>query len=106
MRHKESHLESPSSQCNKNGKCIYSFPHPIREHTTIDKYKRVLYHRRNKESAWILSYILALLLLLKCHIHMDICFTANVVLYLYKYLFKGADTTRFEIVLGLNAFLC
>jgi hypothetical protein len=34
----------------------------------------------------------------------DVCFTANVVVYLYKYLFKGADTTRFEIVLGLNAF--
>jgi hypothetical protein len=29
----------------------------------------------------------------------DICFTANVVLYLYKYLFKGQDTTRFSIAI-------
>jgi hypothetical protein len=41
--------------------------------------------------------------LLKCHINVDICFTANVVLYLYKYLFKGQDTTRFEIVLEADA---
>ncbi len=43
-----------------------------------------------KESAWIAPYIPALLLLLRCHVNVDVCFTANVVLYLYKYLFKGA----------------
>jgi hypothetical protein len=55
----------------------------------VNKYSRVLYHRQIKESAWIASYIPALLLLLRCHVHVDIYFTVNVVLYLYKYLFKG-----------------
>jgi Helitron helicase-like domain at N-terminus len=89
MRHKESHLDSANSRCNKKGKCVYGFPHPVREQTTVDEYGRVLYRRRGSESAWIASYIPALLKLLKCHINVDICFTANVVLYLYKYLFKG-----------------
>jgi hypothetical protein len=35
----------------------------------------------------------------------DICFTANVVLYLYKYLFKGQDTTRFNIAIEAEAEL-
>jgi hypothetical protein len=99
MRHSENHLDSPTSRCNKKGKCIYSFPHPVRERTTVDEHGRVLYRRRTKESAWIASYIPALLLLLRCHVHVDVCFTANVVLYLYKYLFKGQDTTRFDIAI-------
>jgi hypothetical protein len=99
MRHKENHLENPSSRCNRKGKCIYGFPHPVRERTTVDEYRRVLYRRRTKESAWIAPHIPALLLLLKCHVHVDVCFTANVVLYLYKYLFKGPDTTRFDIAI-------
>jgi hypothetical protein len=37
---------------------------------------------------------------MQCHIHADACFTANVVLYLYKYLYKGPDTTKFNIVGG------
>ena len=34
---------------------------------------------------------------MNCHINMDICFTANVFMYLYKYLFKGPDRTKFAV---------
>lgn len=34
---------------------------------------------------------------MECHCHVDICFTSNAFLYLYKYLFKGVDKTRFAI---------
>ena len=37
---------------------------------------------------------------MQCHIHVDICFTTNVILYLYKYLYKSPDTTKFNIVEG------
>ena len=77
---------------------MYSFLHAIREQTTVDKYSRVQYSRRGPESAWIASYTPALLLLLRCYININVCFIANIVLYLYKYFFKGADATRFEIV--------
>jgi hypothetical protein len=98
MQHKESHLLSPESRCNKKGRCIYGFPHAVQEQTTVDDHGRVQYRRRHPKSAWTVSYIPALLQLLRCHVNVDICFTANVVLYLYKYLFKGADTTRYNII--------
>jgi hypothetical protein len=102
IQHSKNHLDSPSSRCNRKGRCIYSFPHLVRERTTVDEYGRVLYRRRTKESAWITPYIPALLLLLRCHVYIDICFIANVVLYLYKYLFKGQDTTRFDIAIEVE----
>ena len=98
MQHKESHLLSPKSHCNKKGKCIYGFPHAVQERTTIDDHSRVQYCRRHPKLAWTVSYILALLRLLRCYVNVDICFTANVVLYLYQYLFKGADTTGYSII--------
>ena len=64
----------------------------------VDEYGRVKYRRRSEQDAWIASYIPALLKLLQCHIHVDVCFTANVVLYLYKYLYKEPNTTKFNIV--------
>jgi hypothetical protein len=82
--------------------CCNFQQHAVREQTTVNEHGRVQYRRRSPESAWIVSYIPALLLLLKCHIFVDVCFTANIVLYLYKYFFKGADTTRFEIVSAVD----
>src|SRR4051812_39971558 len=35
--------------------------------------------------------------LLDCHINVDVCFTTNVFMYLYKYLFKGPDRTIFTV---------
>jgi hypothetical protein len=100
MRHRDTHLQSEYSRCNKKGKCIYSFPQPVQPQTVVDEYGRVKYYRQSEQDAWITSYIPALLRLLQCHIHVDVCFTANVVLYLYKYLYKGPDTTKFNIIEG------
>src|SRR4051812_3030093 len=35
--------------------------------------------------------------LLDCHVNVDVCFTVNVFMYLYKYLFKGPDRAKFAI---------
>ena len=50
MRHKETHLQSTESGCNKKGKCIYGFPHAVREQTIVDEYGRVQYCRRGPKS--------------------------------------------------------
>jgi hypothetical protein len=100
MRHKETHLQSEYSRCNKRGKCIYGFPQPVQPHTVVDENGRVKYRRRSEQDAWITSYIPALLKLMQCHIYVDVCFTAEVVLYLYKYFYKGPDTTKFNIIEG------
>jgi hypothetical protein len=98
MRHKETHLQSEYSRCNKRGWCIYGFPQPVQPHTVVDENGRVKYRRRSEQDAWITSYIPALLKLMQCHIYVDVCFTTEVVLYLYKYFYKGPDTTRFNII--------
>ena len=100
MRHKETHLQSEYSRCNKRGKCIYGFPQPVQPHTVVDENGRVKYRRRSEQDAWITSYIPALLKLMQCHIYVDVCFTAEVVLYLYKYFYKGPDMTKFNIIEG------
>src|SRR4051812_46970585 len=35
--------------------------------------------------------------LMECHVNVDVCFTVNIFMYLYKYLFKGPDRTRFTV---------
>jgi len=93
-------LDSKYSCCNKKGKCVYSFPQPIQAETTIDEYGRVRYQRRLEKDAWIALYILALLKLLQYYIYVDVCFTANMILYLFKYLYKNPITTKFDVVEG------
>ncbi|RPB28024.1 hypothetical protein L211DRAFT_778561, partial [Terfezia boudieri ATCC MYA-4762] len=45
----------------------------------------------------IIPYIPTLSRALNCHLHVDIYFTVNVFMYLYKYLFKGPDHTTFNM---------
>ena len=34
---------------------------------------------------------------MQCYIHVDVYFTVSVVLYLYKYLYKGLNTVRYSV---------
>ncbi|EAW24643.1 uncharacterized protein NFIA_101270 [Aspergillus fischeri NRRL 181] len=95
--HSQNHLARPGSRCNRNGRCIYGYPQPITPHTHLDDLGRVHYRRRNADSCWVTPHIPALLKLLDCHIYVDVCSTAVIFLYLFKYLFKGPDRTRFSL---------
>lgn len=95
--HSRDHLTRPNSRCNKNGRCIYGFPHPIADRTTIDDRGRVHFRRPTEEDGWVVPYMPSLLLYMNCHIHVDVCSTVTVFMYLYKYLFKGPDRTRFHL---------
>lgn len=95
--HPHNHLDTTYSRCNKKGKCCYGFPHPSTSLTSVDEFGRVHLRRRSAIDAWVVSYCPALTRLMECHCHVDICFTSNAFLYLYKYLFKGADGTKFAI---------
>jgi hypothetical protein len=57
----------------------------------------VSYRRRSLEDAWVVPYSPPLLLLWQGHINVDVVFTADVFLYLFKYLFKGVDYAWFHI---------
>jgi hypothetical protein len=45
-------------------------------------------------------YILSLLNLLDYYIYVDVCSTALIFLYLFKYLFKGPNHAKFNISIG------
>lgn len=96
-QHPHTHLNTTYSRCNKDGKCIWGFPQPIREKTELNQYGRVHYRRRKEEDQWTATYMPYLTKLLECHVNVDVCFTVNIFMYLYKYLFKGPDRTMFSI---------
>ena len=98
--HSPDHLTRSGFRCNQNGRCIYGYPQPITPHTYVDDFGRFHYRRRKNEDLWVTPYIPALLQLLECHIYVDLCSSALIFLYLFKYLFKGPDRTRFSLRRG------
>lgn len=97
MMHKENHLARAGSHCNKNGHCVYRFPHSITPTTSIDEAGRIQWRRREREDLWVVPHCPALLNVADCHFHFEIAFTAKIFTYLYKYLYKGPDTTYFTL---------
>ena len=95
--HSKNHLNRPSSRCNRKGKCIYNYPIPLSTVTTVNESGRLIYKRTTEEDQWVVFYIPTFTKLMDCHVNVDVCFTVNVFMYLYKYLFKGPDRTRFAI---------
>jgi hypothetical protein len=97
MTHARDHLTRENSRCRKGNSCIYGFPHPITPETWIDDDGRVHYRRRTEDDRWIVPHIPELVDKLDCHIHVDIVFTSAAFSYLYKYLHKGPDWTKFQL---------
>ena len=97
MTHNRNHLSTEYSRCNKNGKCIYGFPQPLRPHTVMQEDGRVQYRRDAEDDRWIAPHIPVLIDILDCHIHIDIISSVWSYMYLYKYLHKGPDHSNFSI---------
>ncbi|KAJ6003691.1 hypothetical protein N7522_006383 [Penicillium canescens] len=95
--HSQNHLDRSTSRCNRDGRCIYEYPQSINNQTYMDDLGRVHYRRRKQEDRWVTPHVPALVHLLDCHIYADVCSTATIFLYLFKYLFKGPDRARFGI---------
>ena len=97
MMHGQDHLSHPGSRCNHNGQCIYNFPQSVQPTTSVDEYGRLHLRRRQPEDIWVVPYCPALLQFADCHFHFDVVYTAKIFSYLYKYLYKGPDTTFFTV---------
>jgi hypothetical protein len=95
--HPQTHLQNPLSRCNRLGKCQYGFPQQLQSHTSMDEHGRMHLRRLKTEDQWVVSYIPRLSRELNCHIHVDVCSNVNVVMYLYKYLFKGVDYAKARV---------
>jgi len=91
------HLAYPTNRCYKDGKCLNGFPKPLQQTTTIDESGRVIYRRCKEEDRMIVLYMPFLTELMDCHVNVDMTFTVNIFMYLYKYLFKEPDNTSYMI---------
>ena len=60
----------------------------------------MLYRCDTEEDRWVASYMPCLTELLDCHVNVDVCFTVNIFMYLFKYLFKGPDRAKFTVRSG------
>jgi hypothetical protein len=63
----------------------------------VDKDGRVLYRRRNEADKMVVPYMPFLTQLMDCYVNVKITSTVNNFMYLYKYMFKGPDSTRYSI---------
>src|SRR5947208_5832374 len=105
--HLKSHLDVSTvhdqvkrTHCNKDDQCIFGFPFVLRDSTMVNEDEWVLYQWDTFENTWVVFYIPALTKLMKCHVNVDVCFTVNIFIYLYKYLFKGPDHSKFTLTWG------
>lgn len=100
MMHPTDHLDANKySRCNRNktGVCQYHYPQQLRDQTTVDEFGRPLYRRRQEADRMVVPYCPLLLMEWDGHLNFEVAFTVNAFLYLYKYIFKGPDSTRFAI---------
>lgn len=99
MMHPKDHLLREYSRCHtKAGTCQYEFPLPLEENTRFDEAGKIYYRRRKEEDRWVVSHIPGLIRALQTHIHTEVCSNVGIVMYLYKYLFKGPDKARVAVV--------
>jgi len=94
-------IHKHTTRCKKeDGSCQYKYPQKINPTTTIDDRGYVHYKRSTVDDTNVVPYNPHLLLLAESHINVEIASTVNLIMYLYKYLFKGGDNARFVLTDG------
>uniref|UniRef100_A0A914PYP6 Helitron helicase-like domain-containing protein n=1 Tax=Panagrolaimus davidi TaxID=227884 RepID=A0A914PYP6_9BILA len=99
-------------RCEKDGKCSKHFPHEFQGETTLDEDGYPSYARPDNgitvtktsgfvvDNRYVVPHCPNLLLLMKCHINVEVVSSIKAVKYLYKYIFKGHDSAAIKIVDG------
>ncbi|NBO94141.1 MAG: hypothetical protein EBV06_17800, partial [Planctomycetia bacterium] len=82
---------------NDDGKCKQFYPKPYdpaQTCTFVDEKGFCVYKRTHIDDSWVVPYNPRLLLDFNCHLNVEISGTVNVITYLYKYFYKGPDSTK------------
>ena len=82
---------------NERNECAKGFPKPITEATHFDARGYPIYCRPTPQSCGVVPHNRKLLLLWNGHVNVEFAGHVLLVLYLYKYIFKGPDRARVEI---------
>jgi hypothetical protein len=92
-------LHEHGSHCassNRDGSCNKRFPKPVVQTTTRDD-RGIVQYRRRVEDANVVAYNPALLRMWDGHINVEYSGSSLIVLYLYKYIYKGPDRVSFSV---------
>ena len=82
---------------DEEGHCRKKFPKPVTETTYTDDRGYTHYRRRTPQDTNIVPHNRHLLLLGEGHINVEVSCTVNLIMYLYKYIFKGPDHARYSV---------
>ena len=80
---------------NDKQQCKKGFPKPLVANTYIDDSGYVHYQRRSEEDQWVMPHNRHLLLKAESLFNVEVSCTVNLIIYLYKYIFKGPDRARY-----------
>ena len=82
---------------DEEGHCRKKFPKPVTETTYTNDRGYTHYRRRTPQDTKIVPHNRHLLLLGESHINVEVSCTVNLIMYLYKYIFKGPDHARYSV---------
>ena len=85
---------------NRENKCRKRFPKPLANRTHIDDRGLPVYRRTTERDRFVVPYNPLLLKMGNCHINIELASRVNLIMCLYKYVFKGPDRTRFAVANG------
>ena len=75
---------------DENRRCKKNFSKRLVERTYINDRGYVHYRRHLPEDQWVMPRNCYLLLLLESHFNVEVSYTVNLIMYLYKYIFDRA----------------
>jgi len=113
MMHGPCGVFNPNFVCMRDGKCIKDYPKQFNEFTCESVNGYPLYNRRDNgthaevrgscpDNRYVVPYNPYLLAKFNCHINVEVCNTVESVKYIYKYMYKGYDSTSVELDSGRN----
>jgi hypothetical protein len=100
--------DNPRCPCMKKGKCSKFFPKPYQDETSVNSGGFAVYRRRQSDlyiekggiqmdNSWVVPYNINLLKKYQAHINVEWCNKTTFIKYLFKYVTKGADSSKIYI---------
>ena len=78
----------------ENEICHYDYPKPLNGETYLDEAGYPHYKRRHEEDRNVVPYNPQMLKQFDCHINVELASSVTLIMYLYKYIYKGHDQTQ------------
>jgi len=109
MMHGPCGIDFPNCPCMRDNCCTKNFPKQFSNETRMGEDSYPIYKRPQNaarvtkqgvelDNRWVVPYNMYLLLKYNAHINVEICASIKSIKYVYKYVYKGYDAARVEII--------